>query len=71
MTYGILSLIYSAINVPYCAMPGALTLDPREPFAAVVALWPVVYRRLIVTVIALPLVSHLGQGNVQKGYFMP
>ncbi|MGG1929007.1 MFS transporter [Enterobacter soli] len=30
MTYTILSLIYSAINVPYCAMPGALTLDPRE-----------------------------------------
>ena len=30
VTYAILSLIYSAINVPYCAMPGALTLDPRE-----------------------------------------
>lgn len=40
VTYAILSLIYSAINVPYCAMPGALTL-----------------------------VSQLGQGNVQKGYF--
>ena len=34
VTYAILSLIYSAINVPYCAMPGALTLDPRERLSA-------------------------------------
>ncbi|WP_256742103.1 MFS transporter, partial [Cronobacter sakazakii] len=30
VTYSLLSLVYSAINVPYCAMPGSLTMDPRE-----------------------------------------
>ena len=70
VTYGILSLIYSAINVPYCAMPGALTLDPRERHSLQSWRFGLSFiGGLIVTVIALPLVSLLGQGNVQKGYF--
>ena len=70
LTYAILSLIYSAINVPYCAMPGALTLDPRERHSLQSWRFGLSFiGGLIVTVIALPLVSLLGQGNVQKGYF--
>lgn len=70
VTYAILSLIYSAINVPYCAMPGALTLDPRERHSLQSWRFGLSFiGGLIVTVIALPLVSLLGQGNVQKGYF--
>ncbi|KAE9847178.1 MFS transporter, partial [Escherichia coli] len=70
VTYAILSLIYSAINVPYCAMPGALTLDPRERHSLQSSRFGLSFiGGLIVTVIALPLVSQLGQGNVQKGYF--
>lgn len=69
-TYTLLSFIYSAINVPYCAMPGALTMDPHERHS--LQSWRFALSfigGLIVTVIALPLVSHLGQGDMQKGYF--
>nr|WP_287858268.1 MFS transporter [Klebsiella sp.] len=70
VTYAILSFIYSAINVPYCAMPGALTMDPHERHS--LQSWRFALSfigGLIVTVIALPLVAHLGQGDAQKGYF--
>ncbi|WP_337261666.1 MULTISPECIES: MFS transporter [unclassified Serratia (in: enterobacteria)] len=70
VTYSLLSLVYSAINVPYCAMPGALTMDPRERHS--LQSWRFALSfigGLIVTVIALPLVDTLGQGNPQKGYF--
>lgn len=70
LTYTILSFIYSAINVPYCAMPGALTMDPHERHS--LQSWRFALSfigGLIVTVIALPLVAHLGAGNAQKGYF--
>ncbi|QCT21082.1 MFS transporter [Jejubacter calystegiae] len=69
-TYALLSVVYSAINVPYCAMPGALTLDPRERHS--LQSWRFALSfvgGLVVTVIALPLVAWLGQGNAQKGYF--
>ncbi|MBS1203828.1 MAG: symporter YagG [Proteobacteria bacterium] len=70
VTYAILSFIYSAINVPYCAMPGALTMDPQERHS--LQSWRFCLSfigGLIVTVIALPLVAQLGNGNDQKGYF--
>lgn len=69
-TYGLLSFIYSAINVPYCAMPGALTMDPHERHS--LQSWRFALSfigGLIVTVIALPLVELLGKGDAQKGYF--
>lgn len=69
VTYAILSLIYSAINVPYCAMHGALTLDPRERHRCNPSRFGLSFiGGLIVTVIALPLVSLLG-GECAKGYF--
>lgn len=70
VTYAILSFIYSAINVPYCAMPGSLTMDPHERHSLQSWRFGLSFiGGLIVTVIALPLVAHLGDGNDQKGYF--
>lgn len=70
VTYTLLSLVYSAINVPYCAMPGALTLDPRERHSLQSWRFGLSFvGGLVVTVIALPLVAKLGGGNPQKGYF--
>lgn len=67
VTYAILSLIYSAINVPYCAMPGALTLDPRERHSLQSWRFGLSFiGGLIVTVIALPLVSLLGRGMCKR-----
>ncbi|WP_338464557.1 MFS transporter [Franconibacter daqui] len=69
-TYSLLSLVYSAINVPYCAMPGALTLNPRERHSLQSWRFGLSFiGGLIVTVIALPLVEWLGEGDAQKGYF--
>ncbi|WJV53006.1 glycoside-pentoside-hexuronide (GPH):cation symporter [Pectobacteriaceae bacterium CE90] len=70
VTYCLLCLVYSAINVPYCAMPGALTQDPRERHS--IQSWRFALSfigGLVVTVIALPLVDWLGQGNARNGYF--
>ncbi|CBG88120.1 MFS transporter [Citrobacter rodentium] len=70
LTYGLLSFIYSAINVPYCAMPGALTMDPHERHSLQSWRFGLSFiGGLIVIVIALPLVAILGKGDAQKGYF--
>jgi len=70
ITYSLLCIVYSAINVPYCAMPGALSQDPRERHS--IQSWRFALSfigGLVVTVIALPLVDWLGHGNAQHGYF--
>jgi len=70
VTYSLLSLTYSAINVPYCAMINNLSREPKErvslqsfrfAFAALGG--------IIVSMGAMPLVKTLGQGNDQLGYF--
>ncbi|GGA92437.1 glycoside-pentoside-hexuronide (GPH):cation symporter [Agarivorans gilvus] len=68
-SYILLTLVYTAINVPYCAMANALTSDSKERvslqsyrFALSTA------GGLIVALVALPLVELIGQGNEQKGY---
>ncbi|ARF50328.1 MFS transporter [Pantoea stewartii] len=69
VTYAILSFIYSAVNVPYCAMPGALTLDPRERHSLQSWRFACAFiGGLVVTVIGLPLVELLGQGDKAEGY---
>jgi sugar (glycoside-pentoside-hexuronide) transporter len=70
VTYCILCVVYSAINVPYCAMPGALSQDPRERHS--IQSWRFALSfigGLVVTVIALPLVDWLGKGDAKQGYF--
>ncbi|CAG18889.1 putative permease [Photobacterium profundum SS9] len=68
-SYIFLTLMYTAINVPYCAMANALTNDSKERtslqsyrFALSTA------GGLVVAMVALPLVDVIGQGDVQKGY---
>ncbi|MFP9227906.1 glycoside-pentoside-hexuronide (GPH):cation symporter [Pectobacterium cacticida] len=70
VTYIALTLVYTAVNVPYCSMPAAITSDSRERhslqswrfFMAAVA-------ALIVSGVALPMVKFIGQGNEAQGYF--
>ncbi|ROR21121.1 glycoside-pentoside-hexuronide (GPH):cation symporter [Vibrio crassostreae] len=68
-SYIFLTLMYTAINVPYCAMANALSNDSNERtslqsyrFALSTA------GGLIVALVALPLVDIIGGGNLQKGY---
>jgi GPH family glycoside/pentoside/hexuronide:cation symporter len=69
-SYTTLSLFYSLINVPYCAMINNLSRDAKErvsmqsyrfAFAALGG--------IIVSAVALPLTKVLGNGDLQKGYF--
>lgn len=70
VSYTALSLLYTLVNVPYCAMINNLSKDPAErvsmqsyrfAFAALGG--------IIVSTIALPLTKVLGNGNMQNGYF--
>ncbi|GEA61125.1 glycoside-pentoside-hexuronide (GPH):cation symporter [Vibrio comitans] len=68
-SYIFLTLMYTAINVPYCAMANALSNDSEERtslqsyrFALSTA------GGLVVATVALPLVGLIGDGDLQKGY---
>lgn len=70
VSYTALSLLYTLVNVPYCAMINNLSQNPTErvsmqsyrfAFAALGG--------ILVSVVALPLTKVLGSGNLQHGYF--
>lgn len=71
VTYGLLMLVYTAINIPYCALGGVITPDTRERvslnsyrfFLATAA-------GVLVASATLRLVNRLGHGNDQKGFQM-
>lgn len=71
VTYSLLSAIYSAINVPYCAMINNISRSPKErvslqsyrfAFAA--------FGGILVSAVAMPLVKVFGQGDESHGYFL-
>lgn len=69
ITYGLLMLVYTAVNIPYCALGGVITPNTRQRvllnsyrfFLATAG-------GVLVTSATLPLVNLLGRGNDQKGY---
>lgn len=70
VSYTLLSFLYSAINVPYCAMINNLSRTSAERVSR--QSWRFAMSGcggLIVSVAALPLVAWLGKGNLQQGYF--
>lgn len=70
VSYTALSLLYTLVNVPYCAMINNLSQDSDERLSmqsyrfAFAALGGIV-----VSAVALPLTKVLGGGNLQQGYF--
>lgn len=69
ITYTMLMLAYTAINIPYSALGGAITKDPKERVS--VQSYRFVFGMLgglIVTLLTLPLVQWFGQGNRELGY---
>jgi GPH family glycoside/pentoside/hexuronide:cation symporter len=69
VTYSLLMLAYTAINIPYCALGGVITGDARQrvslqSYRFVLA----TSAGVLVASATLPLVRRLGQGNDQKGY---
>ncbi|RTE86291.1 MULTISPECIES: glycoside-pentoside-hexuronide (GPH):cation symporter [Gammaproteobacteria] len=69
VTYTLLMLAYTAINIPYSALGAAITQDPEERVS--VQSYRFVFGMLgglIVTLCTLPLVEALGNGNRALGY---
>ncbi len=69
VTYTLLMLVYTAINIPYCALGAVLTADPKERVS--VQSYRFVFAMLgglMVTALTLPLVEFFGQGDRAKGY---
>ncbi|PMG42875.1 glycoside-pentoside-hexuronide (GPH):cation symporter [Shewanella sp. 10N.286.52.B9] len=69
VTYTALMMVYTAINIPYCALGGVLTADPKERVS--VQSYRFVFAMLgglMVSGLTLPLVEYFGQGDQAKGY---
>ena len=70
VTYIMLTVVYSLVNVPYCAMPNVIAENPGQRHQ--LQSWRFFLAAagsLAISGIALPLVSIIGKGNVQHGYF--
>jgi GPH family glycoside/pentoside/hexuronide:cation symporter len=69
VTYALLMIAYTAINIPYSALGGVISGDPKERVS--VQSYRFVFGMLgglIVTAFTLPLVDWLGAGDKAKGY---
>ncbi|MCC2604602.1 glycoside-pentoside-hexuronide (GPH):cation symporter [Planctobacterium marinum] len=69
VTYTLLMMAYTAINIPYSALGGVLTADPRERVS--IQSYRFVFGMLgglLVTALTIPLVDLLGQGDKARGY---
>lgn len=69
VTYNILMAVYAANNIPYCALSGVMTSDPRERTS--LSSWRFVcamFATLIVNMFTLKMVDSFGGSDVAKGY---
>lgn len=68
-TYNLLTVLYAANNIPYCAMSGVITADSQERTG--LASWRFVCAMaaaIVVNAFTLDLVKRLGGGNERLGY---
>ncbi|TYK66408.1 glycoside-pentoside-hexuronide (GPH):cation symporter [Colwellia echini] len=69
VTYTLLMIAYTAINIPYCGLGGVITADAKE--RVTVQSYRFVFGMLggvIVAAATMPMVEWFGQGDSAKGY---
>lgn len=69
VTYFLMSLIYTAINIPYCSLGGVISSDPQERVSC--QSWRFILvgvATLIISLTLLPMVDWFGGGNRAKGF---
>jgi len=69
VTYTLLMIAYTAINIPYCALGGVITADAKE--RVTVQSYRFVFGMLggvIVAAATMPMVEYFGNGDSAKGY---
>ncbi|HGF7527735.1 TPA: glycoside-pentoside-hexuronide (GPH):cation symporter [Vibrio cholerae] len=68
-TYLLMSLIYTAINIPYCSVTGVITLNPKERLSCLS--WRFFLNGLATLIVSssiLPLTDFLGNGDRAAGF---
>jgi glycoside/pentoside/hexuronide:cation symporter, GPH family len=69
VTYTLLMVTYSLVNIPYSAMPALMTDDVRDRTTlAAVRMFCAVTASIVVGALTLKLVAALGGGDVKQGY---
>ena len=69
ITYSLLMIVYTSINIPYCALGGVLTPDTRERVSLNgYRFFLATAGGVLVASATLPLTKALGQGVDQKGF---
>jgi glycoside/pentoside/hexuronide:cation symporter, GPH family len=69
ITYTLLTMLYTAVNVPYSALMGVMTPNSLERTGASQYRFVLAFGgQLIVSGATLPLVAYLGRGNIQMGW---
>lgn len=69
ITYLVMSLIYTAINIPYCSVAGVITLNQKERMGCLS--WRFFLNGLATLIVSssiLPLTDWLGDGNRASGF---
>jgi len=71
VTYFLLSLTYTAINIPYCSLGGVITSDPKERVACQSYRFVMVgIATLLLSLTLLPMAEWFGGEDKAKGYQM-
>ena len=69
VTYALMSITYTMVNIPYCSLGGVITNDPVERVAC--QSWRFVMvgvATLLLTLSLLPMTEWFGDGNKARGY---
>lgn len=69
VTYTLLTLLYTVVNIPYCALGGVITSDPTQRIS--LQSWRFVLATaggMLSTVLMMPLVDLLGRGDKAFGF---
>jgi GPH family glycoside/pentoside/hexuronide:cation symporter/probable glucitol transport protein GutA len=71
VTYVSMSMIFTAIDVPYWTLPAAMSNDTnKRTLIYSVSRTSTTLSSIVVGVVAIPLVLALGKGDMAKGYFL-
>jgi GPH family glycoside/pentoside/hexuronide:cation symporter len=71
ITYNLMMLAYTAINIPYSALSGVMTADSKQRASLnAYRMTLAMTGGFLVNAMTLPLISALGQGDDQRGYFL-
>lgn len=71
VTYIMMSMAFTAVDVPYWTMPAAMSSDvPKRSRIISLSRMSTTLASTVLGVMAIPLISLLGQGDKAKGYMM-